>query len=493
LIGPLCADFSIGFHVSLLIRFCAAPFELSAFSHFHLPAATHDPKPHSAFPFPFPTIHATDQIQKTRSTMNEHERHFGERPTDYVGSSRPSTFLNGGPNSPKKKTSSFMEARRNLGLVMNDNGGAKGKGDDLPKIGMIQLAGSDAGEDKTDHEEEEIIEVEDDSDSGSEESGSSEEEIVEEIIEDSEVTGDGSDDDFEALPPPLAIPNALRPVHLRDPEAPAKATSKHDSSDSDDDSDDSDDSDEEEEKKVVRPPAPVKAPVMEKMKDERPPAPVKAPIMEKMKDERPPAPAKAPVMEKMKDERPPAPATGRSNRPNTTRGYSFEEKPEKPFVAEQEEEIFHRPIAKSNDHALRPNTTRGYSFEETPEKPAGYDDEGGEDNNDRPNIAWEKPDWAKKSSLRATGEGENLKKAGNLAKPITSLSHLKAEGWTEEQQLHETEKAQVPQEAATGEKDYAWEKPDWAKNSKLKGTKNAEKLKSGENLSRPIGGIKPIE
>jgi hypothetical protein len=36
------------------------------------------------------------------------------------------------------------------------------------------------------------------------------------VIDDSSATGDGSDDDYRALPPPLAPSNALQPVHLQD-------------------------------------------------------------------------------------------------------------------------------------------------------------------------------------------------------------------------------------------------------------------------------------
>jgi hypothetical protein len=78
---------------------------------------------------------------------------------------------------------------------------------------------------------------------------------------------------------------------------------------------------------------------------------------------------------------------------------------------------------------------------------------------------------AEEQQMRETDITQALKKDGNLAKPITTL----------------------PQEMDAGIKDYSWEKPDWTTNSKLRGTKNAEKLKSGENLSRPINGIKPIE
>jgi hypothetical protein len=38
-----------------------------------------------------------------------------------------------------------------------------------------------------------------------------------------------------------------------------------------------------------------------------------------------------------------------------------------------------------------------------------------------------------------------------------------------------------------------WEKPEWTKTKVLRGTSKGEKLKSGQRLERPIGGIKPVD
>jgi hypothetical protein len=45
------------------------------------------------------------------------------------------------------------------------------------------------------------------------------------IIDDSQLAKGSDDDDYRALPPPLTIPNALRPVHLRDKDEPSQQRS----------------------------------------------------------------------------------------------------------------------------------------------------------------------------------------------------------------------------------------------------------------------------
>jgi hypothetical protein len=85
-------------------------------------------------------------------------------------------------------------------------------------------------------------------------------------------------------------------------------------------------------------------------------------------------------------------------------------------------------------------------------------------------CAWEKPEWAKTKVLKRTNQGEVLKKQGSLQAPITNIS------------------------AAVGDKkNLAFEKPDWTKKNMLRGTKKGEKLMNGDYISRPIGGIKPID
>jgi hypothetical protein len=139
------------------------------------------------------------------------------------------------------------------------------------------------------------------------------------------------------------------------------------------------------------------------------------------------------------------------------------------------------------------------------------------------NIGWEKPSWAQKGppKLRSTGKGEVLKTSGNLAAPITNLPHLKEAfakpEWLldeERQKLRDGFSKQLADKggrferpvtslpttvtgstSGSSSKEIGWAKPDWAtaKGSQLKGSDQGEKLRSGETISRPIGGIKPIE
>ena len=123
-------------------------------------------------------------------------------------------------------------------------------------------------------DDEEVVEVDDFEDTEFDSSSSSEE-YVEEVVEygnsdeesesETETTSDlqneinnltseikptvrrgrsfKSDDDFEALPPPIEIPNALRPPHLRTPDSEKPIFKMHDTFSSDSSSDDDDSSD----------------------------------------------------------------------------------------------------------------------------------------------------------------------------------------------------------------------------------------------------------
>jgi hypothetical protein len=118
-----------------------------------------------------------------------------------------------------------------------------------------------------------------------------------------------------------------------------------------------------------------------------------------------------------------------------------------------------------------------------------------------PSLAWEKPDWTKNTKLRSTGQSA----AGNLAKPITNLPHQKPEDetnfakpeWTGEvapSKIGAKSLAKPITELAHGaDPSLAFEKPDWTKETKLHNTGKADKLKNGQDISRPIGGIRPVE
>jgi len=123
-----------------------------------------------------------------------------------------------------------------------------------------------------------------------------------------------------------------------------------------------------------------------------------------------------------------------------------------------------------------------------------------------PSLSWEKPAWAQGSTpkLKSTG----MSAAGNLAKPITNLPHQKQEGETNFKKPEYVDS--IPAKTANvGDKSLAkpitalahgadpslqFSKPDWAKDGpKLNNTGKADKLKNGQDISRPIGGIRPVE
>jgi hypothetical protein len=116
-------------------------------------------------------------------------------------------------------------------------------------------------------------------------------------------------------------------------------------------------------------------------------------------------------------------------------------------------------------------------------------------------LSWQKPDWTKNTKLRPTGKADKLKE-GDLAKPITMLPHMKEDGpfekpqWTGE--VKQEKNIADPAKPITslphaGETDLSFQKPDWTKENKLRGTGKGDALKSGKEIARPIGGIKPVE
>ncbi|EEC45073.1 predicted protein [Phaeodactylum tricornutum CCAP 1055/1] len=119
-------------------------------------------------------------------------------------------------------------------------------------------------------------------------------------------------------------------------------------------------------------------------------------------------------------------------------------------------------------------------------------------------LSWEKPSWAKNGpALRATGRADQMK-GGDLASPITNLPHQKEDGpfekpeWTGtvSQKVHPSQDLAKPitslPHGGAGSS-LAFEKPSWTKESNVKITKKGEAMKSGKEIARPIGGIKPVE
>lgn len=129
---------------------------------------------------------------------------------------------------------------------------------------------------------------------------------------------------------------------------------------------------------------------------------------------------------------------------------------------------------------------------------------------DNKDLSFKKPDWTKNMKLRSTGKGEVLKTEGNLAKPITSLPHMGKQFDKVEPTMLEKSHSPARSEpkptytsssnnctsntdAEMDDRKIEWAKPDWTKKPVLKGTAKGDKLKSGATLSRPIGGIKPVD
>lgn len=113
-------------------------------------------------------------------------------------------------------------------------------------------------------------------------------------------------------------------------------------------------------------------------------------------------------------------------------------------------------------------------------------------------YSWEKPAWAKNGpGLRKTGANAAT---GKLEKPITSLPHQKDDGpfakpeWTADVDTIEKPEGNLAKPITSATSDPTkWEKPDWTKKQTLKGTGKGDKLRSGNDIARPIGGIKAVD
>lgn len=75
---------------------------------------------------------------------------------------------------------------------------------------------------------------------------------------------------------------------------------------------------------------------------------------------------------------------------------------------------------------------------------------------------WEKPEWALRSPLRPTAQGQIAKDQGNLAKPVTNARVLIEKG------------------------DVRWSKPLWTRSVPLRNSSKSEVVKQGGSLAKPI-------
>ncbi|KAL7578788.1 hypothetical protein ACA910_016012 [Epithemia clementina (nom. ined.)] len=123
---------------------------------------------------------------------------------------------------------------------------------------------------------------------------------------------------------------------------------------------------------------------------------------------------------------------------------------------------------------------------------------------DNRDFAWEKPAWATQGpGLRKTGRGEQMVGGRDLAAPITTLPHLNKDGPFEKPQwTGEVDKIPKPTTDLakpitslphSGDKSLEFQKPEWTKKPVLHESDKGQALKSGKEIARPIGGIKPVE
>jgi len=309
-----------------------------------------------------------------------------------------------------------------------------------------------------DTEEETFIEFVDES------TGWSTEEEVEVLEKETAEMDSGRDDsesseDFEPLPPPIEIPDELRPTHLRH-NVPAGVSAQDYEDDSSIYSETTLSSNDTSEKRGKK---------HESNKSQS--MPWKEPLTA---EETKPAACErvtsktTPHLDK---EPKPSPSPVFDQRPSLFRGFSIESssdefKPKNPYQPPipsptnetdqgreqiQERETVSGKRTKPRYFKQRSGSEPQQDMPKLSSNPSQSPDGDDEEEEDR-KIAWEKPDWARSSPLKKMGTPTRV-----------------------------------------DNNNIEWEKPDWAMNSKLRGTEKGEKVKSGANLARNIGGIKLIE
>lgn len=384
---------------------------------------------------------------------------------------------NGEPLSPKKKVHCSKEKLGETVRSVRDN--LKHAKDisarNLLTKGIDQL---DSSSGSSTYEEVMVIEEE----------GTDYSEYVEEYVEESVSTDDS---ELEPLPPPIQIPKELQ-VKDSDEEGDVGSSSSDEDSDITLDSDDKQKNESHNAKLRPKKYRGLSCTLENSAKTEAADGPKAAPPMESCNETDDSSGNE--TEEKLT-----------SIRPISTRGSSFLEDPQET-----------KPV-------IEKHTQRMESFEEGPEEDQTPPSSPTAD--DR--IAWRKPSWTTNRKLRSTGKSA----AENLAKPITSLPHMKRPQVDDEEEdnkpaaIHspKTPKkhvappapspkavkpyASLPQTPTKSSKPTAvpldnesdeppkieWEKPEWAKKKVLKATKKGQQLQQGQEIARPIRGIKPVD
>lgn len=410
-----------------------------------------------------------------------------------------------GFHSPKKKLS-FRNKESSIENVRRDLKDGK----DISARNLMAKLDLDQEKSDSDSTIEEVMVIEEETEAVEDE------EYIEEIFDDS----DDDDSYLEPLPPPIEIPEALQ---VKDDEDNKRIANDGSEDDSDDD--------ESKEEKIEGPVAVVAVQPSQVSKV------MPAPVQEtKLKSEgsfiakEEPNAAKESVV------------------PSTQ--YL---KPQKETFAEEKEDDGEEKddkiqamtcsAASPGVKAVRPMKQRGMSHLEpdhgaaiSTQTPALADQHttnhctNGENLETDPSIAWQKPDWTKNTKLRPTGKSAK----DNLAKPITILPHLQRRTESESTTadavtapstpVSSKQKVKIPPKTPTPSSKtittsrapqcpksapsqpkvlvsmdqddlpkIEWTKPDWTRKKILRDTSKGQKLMSGQEISRPIGGIRPVQ
>jgi hypothetical protein len=467
---------------------------------------------------------------------------FGDRPGEWLGYApgESPNRLGGGPNSPKKKTMNWRVARdmqvskeeEQQQQKDGDSSAIKGATEvekptpSLPPPAPVELDSS-VGSDEEEIIEElvvdedgpvfDVVEYEDDNDDDGSEY---EEEVLEDSDESSNQGGgageqegggsDRTDEDsmFDPLPPPIVIPNALKPVHMRqsEPKSGVLASKQEDSS-SDDDSTDSDD--EKEQKQTVNSLRPGTLRGHSNDGLENMGSQVRRGKRTDSSDKK--------TNEAVEDIKEAPRVAPTAVRPSVVRGHSCEDdiqamneavqasrggkRPEKPSDNKEDEPVPSPSKMEATSppvSPLRPGTVRGHSFDreiEDMSKAARGGKKPEKSTNDPENPSTptqgSKPGYhslRKEAPISSSATPTRPKTPTKIAAPTTPKSPSRR---------GEDTAPPVPSytrvdDKGVEHKEYTWEKPAWATRSPLKTTTKGDKLKQGSDLARPIGGIKPV-
>lgn len=102
-------------------------------------------------------------------------------------------------------------------------------------------------------------------------------------------------------------------------------------------------------------------------------------------------------------------------------------------------------------------------------------------------YSWEKPDWTK-TQLRSTGKGDEVRKGGNLANPITFPKNQVVNAQLEEEEFEQVNKEELIRRLKGGDSAIALHPlPGYrGKQRKLKFSINGAKIRDGGDIVKPI-------